>query len=323
MEYFLHIKSQLPAVVTIANLSFYLNKIEDSFSVKTTAPAFITYQPTETQFMGAKTLPYIVCFDPKTIAKNPQVQAVFYPENHIEVLLKPNNINLSPLPSQKITVAGHSYAIKTGGGDNSIVEISDRDLVYSHRFSSPLSSFRAKPLGKYIIFEGFGARTNLIVLESSQHDLIQQFSSVVDEIEIKDSVITAIKYNNDIAKQGIKHTINLQKNNFDITKKTIYLSGHPHMTSHSQIIPYAFIEAVQNKNYNLARQYLSRTLSDKLTNKHLDEFFKNLVSIRQNRYLPQHKNAHALIFKTNKTYTAKLYSFNISGGKIDNITEIE
>lgn len=318
----MHIKSQLPAVVTIENRHCYLGKIEDSFSVKTDAPAFITYQPTETQFMGAKTLPYIVNFDPKIVTKNTQVQVVTYPKNHIEILLKPNNINLSPLPSQKITVAGHTYTIKTSGGDNSIIEISDRDVVYSHRFSTPLTSFRARAVGQYIVFEGFGARTNLIILKSFE-GLTQQFSGTVDELEIKDFTVTAIKYNNDIAKQGIKHTINLQKNNFDITQKTIYLNGQPQMTNHSQIIPFAFIEAVQSKNHNLSRQYLSRTLSDRLTNKHLEEFFKNLVTIRQNRYLTEHKNSYALIFKNNKSYTARIYKFDITGGKIDNITELE
>ena len=92
MEYFLHIKSQLPAVVSVNNTSVYLGKIEDNLSVRISEPVFITYQPTIVEYMGAKTLPYIINFDPKTITKNPQVQIVAYPQNHMEILLKPNNI---------------------------------------------------------------------------------------------------------------------------------------------------------------------------------------------------------------------------------------
>ena len=90
---------------------------------------------------------------------------------------------------------------------------------------------------------------------------------------------------------------------------------------HKEFIPYAFFEAIQIKNYKLARKYLTPELSNKLSNLHFEKFFGHYYKITQTLSPIFNHEEIALIYK-GPPNIAKIFNIKINkNNKIENIYE--
>lgn len=104
---------------------------------------------------------------------------------------------------------------------------------------------------------------------------------VCDSYEENKNEIKCLTKLNDLAKHAKISSFNYQNGSEE--EYNVYLNGSPTKTNSYLLIPYAFLEAIKVKNYNLARTYLCDNLSS-VTNAHLNEYFGIIEEIYLDSY---------------------------------------
>lgn len=154
----------------------------------------------------------------------------------------------------------------------------------------------------------------LIVLDEQFNELQ---NCEVEKIEQNEFQIKSLKKINDIAKHAIVKTINL--NNLEQSEEYyVYLKDNAVIANHKKLVPYAFLEAIKIKNFNLAKEYLTPELSRKTQAEHLQNYFNNLSKIYYNSYLQNEYVINYTVLCDNY----KSYDFTIINNQIDDIEEI-
>lgn len=158
-------------------------------------------------------------------------------------------------------------------------------------------------------------RVNLIVVYDKLSKC-DQFSATT--IGIDEKHITLAKKNNDIAK-----TVSVTKLIFeeDYKKETHIAYKHktPKLVFLPKLVPYAFMQAVKQKDFALARMYLTETFKNKLDDEHILQYFGDFVSV----IVPRIKTPPytvALVYQ-DKQLSVKHYTFCFDDNKIVNISE--
>lgn len=119
---------------------------------------------------------------------------------------------------------------------------------------------------------------NKSIISINQHQLYEVY-------EIKENEI-------------IKKSENIKSNLFDSKLRN------------PRVIPYAFLEAIQLKDYNLARTFLTENLSQTATNQHLDNYFKEIKKI-----LPLNNNLIATLTSSG----LQVYNFTLDNNLVSEI----
>ena len=111
---------------------------------------------------------------------------------------------------------------------------------------------------------------------------------------------------------GTVYSLNLS--NKEIENYQVYLDNYK-ATTHPSLIPYSFLEAVQNQNYKLAEGYIDKNLIQADETK-LKQYFGDINKIYYNCYnLDKNKVNYTI-------YTDKYHNYNFYINQ-DKIIEIE
>lgn len=258
-------------------------------------------------------LPKILKLDPNNINVK-HFDCVKY-DNAYELTIKPTNIqNIKLTKTVKSTFNLNPITVFLSAGDKSLLTIS-QDTDVTIEINGFLNSLQTKQMGNFFVIycELFDA-TQVVILNSS---LSQEFNSCLKDFEITNTHIKGYYECNDIAKHGIVYEIEVGDKVYAKTN-TVYLEDRPQLTKLNEITPFAFLESIKVKNYKLARNYLSTTLSNRLDDLHLGEFFGDFCQIRQNVYKKLDYQI-ALIYDDKKQKFARLFQFEIKNNKIINI----
>jgi hypothetical protein len=150
---------------------------------------------------------------------------------------------------------------------------------------------------------------------SAFHKAQKQFLSFFGSVEFSESSIKAITNSKTLAGHGVLSQYNISPNGFEfVAKDAVYLDKRP-KTVPPFLTHIAFFEAVREKDFLLAKTYLSDALSQKLSPKHLEEYFGIFNSIK---VLNQNgKTKVALIHNSQ----ANVFSLSFEGGKIADIMQ--
>ena len=142
------------------------------------------------------------------------------------------------------------------------------------------------------------------------------FEKEVDSIEENSDEIKTLTKVNDFAKHGIVKSYNLKNGQTD--EYNIYLNGEANRTNNNLLIPYAFLEAIKIKNFNLSKSYLSNGF-DNISKEHFENYFGDIKNVYLDSY---NLDSYVIpyVVETNKGFD--YYDFSIDNGKIIDISKL-
>ena len=119
----------------------------------------------------------------------------------------------------------------------------------------------------------------IAILNIENLDLLKEVTC--NSFEENKNEIKCLTKLNDLAKHAKILTFNYQTANEEIYN--VYLNQEPIKTNCYYLIPYAFLEAIKIKNYNLARFYLGANLNN-VSDTHLQQYFGEIEDIFLDSY---------------------------------------
>ena len=136
-------------------------------------------------------------------------------------------------------------------------------------------------------------------------------------IEIKeDDVICVIDEKNDFAKHATRKEYKFEQGEIvTISNELLYARSKPQKTTKPKIVPMAFFEAIKQKNFLLAKEYLSQNLSKQITPEVLEEYFGEFDKIKPYNFQID-KGYFVNIIKGEKS---KIFRIRIQKSKIEEI----
>jgi len=150
--------------------------------------------------------------------------------------------------------------------------------------------------------------------------LLKLADFLADKIEVNKDIISILTKKNDMAKHATVAKYKLNANKIVKIEKYLTCLKSKSLINDEILIPYAFLEAIQVKNFILAREYLTESTSKALTDLHLENYFGKIYDIKQSHLDEQ--NILAVVYKNEHSYFAKYFKFTLINNKIDNIDEI-
>lgn len=174
-----------------------------------------------------------------------------------------------------------------------------------------------------------GENKNLIFLEANQdtqdytvffHKVEQKFYEFCGNVDSNETKITAVINKTTLAGHGELREYQINEKNLELAStETVYLNNMP-ITVPPFLIHIAFFEAVREKDYNLAKTYLTDDLAEKLTPPHFEKFFGTFDTIKPLR--EEGISKVALITPISKRYAnARVFVLTFSKTKISDIVE--
>ena len=183
--------------------------------------------------------------------------------------------------------------------------------VFEYKIKYSLNNFEIKTDNKFVYLFAKSENKDYLLLFNKKNNNIYEFCA--ENIEIKENKLIINQIKNNFAKHAITLEYELSENFKELSRKLYYTENKPKITNNPKIIPYAFLEAVEIEDYNLARTYLSKKLNEKIDNKHLKAYFGEI-----NRVV-DYMGDIAIIDSLNKV---KIFKFEIIDELITKIEEI-
>ena len=260
---------------------------------------------------------------PKIVCPNSSVKLVDYKDETFLIQIKSIG-NVAPKPYslnyKKINFGGATHEIIYASNDTCLVCIksaSDKIVLTNEK---NVGEMTFKALQNHLLFFAPTKENKYIF---GQIDFVnKKYEKVlfqeVDQIETSQNQITTLKHLLDFGHHTIKKTFFTK--NFS-TKTQLTSAVTPQIATQKELIPYAFLDTIKVKNYDLAREYLSQDLKSKLDDLHLASFFGDFNDIFQNVKKDSSLNEIALFYGNEQLKEAKIFTFELNDTKITNIYE--
>lgn len=328
MEYLLHIKPTFNCLIKVLNNEQILNKNRIyTFIVNTINPLPISFYPTDEQNKNSLPFATALNFKKNTLTcDKKQISIIRFPENNYLLIVKPFLFyypNSFETKSQTLTFGNTNHLISWLENETSSIKISSKQANYKINVFSPIYNVKFKTKGNFLLgYCNQENNKNLVFLIKYENSTYYPYSILNADIleETPNEIITYSKLN-DFAGHGQINTFKIEN---DITQTTtlVYNFDQPFIAKHKEFVPFAFFEAIKVKNYKLARIYMTKTLSEKLTNTHLETFFGSFLYPHQTLSPTYNPEEIALIYKEEKNYYAKVFNLKLNNqNKIEDIVE--
>jgi len=175
----------------------------------------------------------------------------------------------------------------------------------------------------------FSERNSYLIMQAEQNELdyvvifhknSKTFYEFVGVFSLDNNIITLIKDKKTFARHGELLKFEISEKDISLTMSDpIYLNVKP-----SRIAPFlnviAFFQAVKEKDYFLAKSYLSQSFALRLSPEHFEEFFGEFDEIKPIKYLGQRKIA--LLQKVSSNHSiARIFEVVSENDSIKDIIE--
>ena len=329
MSIFLHIYCEFPALIKLNKQELgIIETIEEQISVETDEDDFLLEVYPIDNDNYKKFIPFFVKVKSQNktlISSSEYVIITDFDNGHYEINIHPMQVSLTN-SSQIVSFQQLAPSITAQVVDKGNYEL----IIYSEnlQFSFPICSkliehnLEYKQLNHkdFIFLSGktIGGRQYLMVLCNYFCNL----EIVADKIEQTEKEITSLCYQYDIANHGVVQKFSLKEKGFALVDEyTVFAEGKPFLSTNINIIPWAFMEAVNIGDINLARQYLDADLNNILSDEHIKQYFGNYTEIVWNKY--QNKPQTLCLIYSGNPRTTKVFEFQIKQNKIYNIVNLD
>jgi hypothetical protein len=317
MKKTIYLKSTTPAIIEYNQEQILLENSHEYHSLDIEEDIILKYFPL-TNSLDSIFVPKLVKLK-YDCRPNKDIKITEYDQDCYEIEIVPTKISkLTQLEQKNININSNNYIVKLYSGEPSHITIVGDDCTFCHEINFALSSLQVDSKNGYLLIQATSQdKTYLLILDNN---FVIQEEKLFNMLELKDQVLKGYLDLKDMAKHGSIISYDFSTKPYSTKQSAVYINNKPTTTNNTLLIPYAFLEAVKIKNYKLAHHYLSTTLSNKLKNQHLDNFFGDFVEIKQNIYTKTNFPV-ALIYGNNNDYYAKLFAFEIENNKIKNIIQ--
>ncbi len=327
MEYFLHIKPTFNCLIKTPTLSTELQKNRlHTFLINKGENLSLSFYPIDEE--NKNSLPFacqITKHENKLFCHKKEVEIISFPDNNFLMIVNPFLFyypNSFDSKTQQVSFAGDKHTITYLRNENLFnIQNSFNSLNLTTQETIKEIKTKTKDNTLMCICKTKEDKNFIIGLNYSNKNYEVFCLQNVDILEEESNKITTYTNLKDFAGHGKIVEYNFEEN-FKENITLVYNYDHPFIAKHKEIIPYAFFEALKVKNYKLARTYLTKDLSNKLTDTHFQKFFGDFLEIHQTLNKNYSPEEISLIYETNNFKFAKIFYLKFDNfNKIENISE--
>ena len=327
MEYFFHIKPTFNCVVKSQNLSTELQggKIH-SFLLNTSQNILpISFYPTNTEYNTSLNFTVIVNLKSKSLnAKMQNVDLINFPNDNILLIAREFFIsNPKPFSIQNkifnFDNISHNFFYSKNSPFSLRIENSSHEFLDAD-YPSTIQELNFKTSKNSLFCYGktFQDTHIVCIIKHKDHKYSLTTLEEVDILEVQKDKIITFKKANDMLGHAFTKEYSFSPN-LGVETNLVYGENESVSIRKKEIVPYAFFDAVKNKNFDLARTYLTEELGTKLSDKHIEKFFGDFLFSHQT--LSQKPDEIALIYDDDFSQkVAKIFTISQDeDNKISNI----
>ncbi len=301
MEKYIHIKSKTKCIVSLNGTKAYHISKEKPLDLYAKRNSYVSIYPEHSEF-----LPYT--FSLADIKQNDNILKVDFP-NHTELYFTPTFMPQNKPETVLVEKKYGSHYVKISTSDYTYLNITNGDFSLTRKLT-PFQNCKCDYNENLVILgtlqEG---NTYVMIFDLSKNKII--FENEVEIVEKEKDKIKFMKNTNNLARHGIVYEYDTKSK--DIDNYAVYIDNNPHRTNIKEIVPYAFLESIKLKDYNLARSYLLDTF---VTNEHLSSYFGDFDDIFFDPYSKE------TIYGIVSSGNTKCYRFELANDKIKDIEQI-
>lgn len=302
MEKYLHIKCKENCIVSINGTKAYHISNQKPLDLYLKKECYLNFLPTHDEF-----LPYT--FHTANIVQNQNILTVVHPM-HTEIYFNPTHKKSSAPKTVFVEKKIGALNVKIEADDISYINITSPEHSIT-RTTEKFCTCKCE-FDNNIFIYGTLQNSNIYVLifDPNKNEIV--FENIGELIEKDKNSIKFLTNTKNLANHGIVYEYD--KKSSVVDKYAVYIDQNPQRTNIIDIIPYAFLESVKIKDFNLARSYLVDTF---VTNQNLESYFGEIDDIFLNPYSTE------LEYTILSNGVSKTFTFSVENDKIKDIEQIK
>lgn len=252
-----------------------------------------------------------IFFENGIICDSPYADVFRLNENEFEIELKKMTLfsNDFKTLSKQIINGQEVFLIQ---GDPNYFCVLQNDKVYAQKIDFEISKFDFQTIQNFPAVLGRSGENKFLTLFNTKNNRF--FNCFGINVYFENDIITEIK-----SLYNTAHHARIRKYKFDqdggaelVVDELVYLDKSPNIIKSEKVLPFAFFEAIKQKDFLLAKSYLSEKLAKGLNVDAFEEYFGQFDKI-----LPYHfsqKEGHFVCLLSKKD--CKIFCVEIKDGKI-------
>ena len=258
--------------------------------------------------------------------ENDNIQLIKFAPDVLLLKISSTNNNLSKpynIKTKNISFAGQTHSIFWSKFEKFLLHIENNEGQFLDvDYDAKIEQLEYKTLGENILLYAKTLDNKYLVCHIEYKNKVYKCLCLekVDLLEIDKNTITTYKDLLDTAHHGQTKEYKFDTK-FSVSKTLVCSQADPVVVRSSSLIHFCFTDAIKAQDYDLARKYLTPKLSSQLSDTHLKTFFEDFLYVMQNILPSSSQNDLAFIYKGDKNYYAKVFSFQFENNLICNIVE--
>lgn len=330
MQKYLHIKPSFDALVEVENESFEMdkNKITTLLCSTDKMTTKIKFYPLDNQNKTSIPFSVLLNLENCSIASQSEhgcqnIMVTKYPHDNILLEVEPFLLYDTPIGEHKkeLTCGSENCTIFYTRGGSGLVKVENKTDMLQFRFTKGITTLDARASkGKILIWaENMNKKYSIALISMEKHKFELERLENVDILEENGKVVRTFRNLHTTFGHGI---VGEYGTTLSGKYKLAKMGDKDFPQIDQKLVPYYFLDALRVKDFDLARSYLTSTLSQALDNRHLEMFFGDFKNFGQNLGENIFPEDVALFYEENEIQVAKVFHFELKDGKIANITEI-
>ena len=249
------------------------------------------------------------------VCSNKQVKVVEYGEGHFDILFNTEmvaKVSNNNIVNQRNIADGLIMVSNAGVG---VVDLIKGGKVVSREsLVAEIDVAQIDDNGSVAVVVMCLKNGKRAVVVMDTHSGVTKFKQVADSIDCTGDTIKCLTDMRNIL--GLGKVVEYKNSSGELSEYSVYLYKDREVAN-DLVVPYAFLLAVQSKNFAIAKKYLAGSFEN-VQDLQLANYFGDFSSIHYNAY-----NTDDKILYVTMGEVAKHYEFLVEGGKIIDIRLVE
>lgn len=308
--------SETPIEVIFQNTNFRVSKFDQKI-IKLAEEKSFSLNYIFANKSGLNNL-LVNCVDGEFFTDNNNVKLIKYSTTKYKIEILKNNNKFSYKKIKKINNNDCIYNFY----ENGVVEIETNEHVkFSNMYNLCITDAEVVNLNNNFVglklFEN--ENSTCIILNPEFYEVFRFENSILETTE---NGFKILKILNDVAQHGIVIEYDISEEINIADEYSVYLKNKPINDFNTAVLPMYFLQCIKAKDYKEAKTCLVEDLKQKVSIKHLENFFGNFIEID---YVDKKENQYecGLLYQEKNNFFVKNYLILIKNDKILNINSIK
>lgn len=247
----------------------------------------------------------------KIFTSNKNIKIIPFPNNNYDILLSFNTVlvSTSNIFNKKIDEYNIFACLET----TSTINIYNKNNLLFSTNQPTISNISVEKINNVLVITANSFSDKFLLIFNTEKNICL-ICDLFYKIEKNNDEIKCLKKLNNTLKTGTVYDINLK--DLSINNYSVFVDNYTPLKEQS-LIPLSFLEAVKNKNYNIAKTFLDDKFLE-TDNEKLNQFFGDFNEIYYNCYTVKSDKSNFTIVGEN----TRNFDFCLLNNKITEIEEI-